>query len=62
MPQRDQIFVSYSHQDEEHLKRLKVHFKRFERDYSIKVWSAENIQRVDLVNKAISALDKFKAR
>jgi hypothetical protein len=44
MARRDQIFVSYSHVDAEYLKRLKVHFKPFEKEYSIEVWSDENIR------------------
>jgi hypothetical protein len=43
MSQRDQVFVSYSHADAQFLKRLRVHFTPFERDYSIKVWSDEKI-------------------
>jgi hypothetical protein len=43
MPQRDQIFVSYSHADAKYLQRLRVHFKPFEKQYSIKVWSDERI-------------------
>jgi len=44
MSQRDQVFVSYSHADAQFLKRLRVHFTPFERDYSIKVWSDEKIR------------------
>ena len=44
MLQRDQIFVSYSHADEEYLNRLRVHFRPLERQYSIKLWSDKNIK------------------
>jgi hypothetical protein len=44
MPQRDQVFVSYSHVDLEHLKRLKVHLRPFEREELISVWSDTNIK------------------
>lgn len=44
MSQRDQVFISYSHADAQHLKRLRVHFTPLERDYSIKVWSDEKIR------------------
>lgn len=44
MSQRDQVFVSYSHEDDAHLKRLLVHLKPYEREESIKVWSDTKIK------------------
>ncbi len=44
MPRRDQIFVSYSHADAKHLKRLLVHFKPFENKSSLEIWSDEKIR------------------
>src|SRR6266545_4778666 len=44
MLQRDQVFVSYSHEDDAHLKRLMVHLKPFEREDLINVWSDTKIK------------------
>ena len=44
MLQRDKVFVSYSHDDEKHLRRLKKHLRPFEREDLIKVWSDNNIK------------------
>lgn len=44
MSVRDQVFISYSHKDDEHLQRLKVHLKPFEREHQIKVWSDKKIK------------------
>lgn len=35
---RDQVFISYSHQDKNWLKKLQVHLKPFERAHKIQVW------------------------
>ena len=61
MPHRDQIFVSYSHRDKVHLHRLQVHFRPFERDYSIQVWSDEKIQSGQLWRKEIETALKQTA-
>jgi hypothetical protein len=45
MPERrERVFVCYSHADEEHLRRLKVHLKPYESQSQIVVWSDENIK------------------
>lgn len=40
---RTQIFVSYSHADAEHLQRLRVHLRPFERQRQIDVWADTRI-------------------
>ncbi|SRR5258706_8356141 len=44
MSQRNQVFVCYSHKDDEHLNRLQIHFKPFEREFAIKLWSDSDIK------------------
>src|SRR5260370_38083910 len=41
---RDQVFISYSHQDQEWLRKLQVHLKPFERTNKIQVWDDTKIQ------------------
>ena len=41
---RDQVFVSYSHQDQKWLKKLQVHLKPFERANKIQVWDDTKIK------------------
>lgn len=41
---RDQVFVSYSHADSDHLQRLKVHLRPFERQSRVDVWSDAKIK------------------
>ena len=41
---RDQVFISYSHQDQEWLRKLQVHLKPFERANKIQVWDDTKIQ------------------
>ncbi len=41
--QRNRVFISYSHNDSEWLKRLKTHFKPFERTAVIQVWDDTKI-------------------
>ena len=41
---RTQIFVSYSHADSEHLQRLKIHLRPFERQSQVDVWSDTKIK------------------
>jgi hypothetical protein len=41
---RTKVFVSYSHEDSDWLKRLKIHLKPLERDYAIDIWEDTKIQ------------------
>lgn len=41
--QRNRVFISYSHNDTEWLRRLKTHFKPFERTAVIQVWDDTKI-------------------
>lgn len=41
---RNQIFISYSHADAEHLQRLRVHLRPFERDGLVEVWADTRIR------------------
>ncbi|HYT49107.1 MAG TPA: toll/interleukin-1 receptor domain-containing protein, partial [Pyrinomonadaceae bacterium] len=41
---RDQVFISYSHQDQEWLRKVQVHLKPFERTNKIQVWDDTKIQ------------------
>jgi len=41
---RDQVFISYSHQDQEWLRKLQVHLKPFERTNKIQVWDDTKIR------------------
>ena len=41
---RSQIFVSYTHADSNHLQRLKVHLRPFERQSLVDVWSDTRIR------------------
>ena len=42
--ERTKIFISYSHQDAEWLKRLRVHLKPLERRYRLEVWADTDIK------------------
>lgn len=60
--ERKSIFISYSHSDLEWLKRLKIHLKPLEREYSIKVWDDSNIKIGDIWREEIrKALAECKA-
>lgn len=41
---RSQIFVSYSHADSDHLQRLKIHLRPFEREELVEIWSDVKIK------------------
>jgi len=41
---RDQVFISYSHQDQEWLRKLQVHLKPFQRSNKIQVWDDTKIK------------------
>src|SRR5205814_2490186 len=41
---RDQVFISYSHQDQEWLRKVQVHLKPFERTNKIQVWDDTKIK------------------
>ena len=40
---RDQVFISYSHDDQRWLEKLQVHLKPFERNHKIQVWDDTKI-------------------
>lgn len=40
---RDQVFISYSHEDRKWLQRLRVHLKPFERRHKLQVWDDTKI-------------------
>ena len=42
---RTTIFVSYSHQDSEWLKRLRVHLAPLEREHGLEIWDDTKGQR-----------------
>jgi CheY-like chemotaxis protein len=42
-PDRTKIFISYSHQDADWLKRLRIHLKPLEREYDIALWDDTRI-------------------
>src|SRR3954468_23289787 len=44
MGTRTQVFVSYSHADTEHLQRLRVHLRPYERQSQLELWSDTNIR------------------
>ncbi|MEZ0175554.1 MAG: toll/interleukin-1 receptor domain-containing protein [Candidatus Reddybacter sp.] len=53
MTKRTQIFVSYSHADSDHLQRLKIHLRPFERQSLVDVWSDTKINAGQLWKKEI---------
>lgn len=40
---RDKVFISYSHEDKDWLRRLRIHLKLLERDYGVDVWDDTKI-------------------
>ena len=50
---RDQVFISYSHQDEKWLQKLRTHLKPFERTHRIQVWDDTRIKSGDLWREEI---------
>jgi hypothetical protein len=62
MQGRSRVFVSYSHADQEHLARLKVHLRPFERKSLVDVWSDTKISVGQLWRKEIQeAIDNAAA-
>jgi hypothetical protein len=50
---RSKVFISYSHQDLEWLKRLRVHLRPLEREYEIEVWDDTKIKPGSMWKKEI---------
>src|SRR5713101_5676457 len=55
MATRTQVFVSYSHADSEHLLRLKVHLRPYERKSLIDLWSDTSIRAGQQWKKEVEA-------
>ncbi len=50
---RNEVFVSYSHADAEHLSRLKVHIRPFERSGAVTLWADTRIKTGSLWKREI---------
>lgn len=56
---RDQVFISYSHADREHLARLRIHLRPFERKGLVEVWVDTRLETGDEWREEISdAIDR----
>jgi hypothetical protein len=44
MSNRIKVFISYSHEDEDWLARLRIHLRPLERDYDIDIWDDRMIR------------------
>jgi hypothetical protein len=58
---RNQVFICYSHEDDEWLRRLKIHLKPFERQYHMEVWDDTRIKSGrDWKQEITQALEKTR--
>ncbi|HEX8130268.1 MAG TPA: toll/interleukin-1 receptor domain-containing protein [Pyrinomonadaceae bacterium] len=44
MSHRTKVFISYSHEDEDWLNRLRVHLRPLEREYDVEIWDDRKIR------------------
>lgn len=44
MPKRSQVFISYSHADSDHFRRLMIHLRPFEQESLVDVWADTKIK------------------
>lgn len=64
MPSRNEVFVSYCHRDAEHLRRLLVHLRPYERNSNVELWHDGKIRTgdrwrteiSDAINRAAAAI------
>ena len=58
-PERNGVFISYSHKDAEWLERLRVHLRPFERDHNIEIWHDRKIRPgskwIEEIQKAVES-------
>lgn len=50
---RTKVFISYSHQDSDWLKRLRIHLKPLEREFDIEIWDDTKIKPGSMWKKEI---------